>query len=42
VAALDLEQENQDYAAFVDYIVEQAKDFEIKKITKFLKESLEK
>lgn len=42
VAALALEQENQDYAAFVDYIVEQAKDFEIKKITKFLKESLEK
>ena len=37
-----LEQENQDYAAFVDYIVEQAKDFEIKKITIFIQESLEK
>ncbi|NES07125.1 MAG: response regulator [Okeania sp. SIO2F4] len=41
-AAQTLEQENQDYAAFVDRIVQQAKDFEIKKITIFIQESLEK
>ncbi|NEQ36279.1 MAG: response regulator [Okeania sp. SIO3I5] len=41
-AAQTLEQENQDYAAFVKYIVQQAKGFEIKKITIFIQESLEK
>lgn len=41
-AAQALEQENQEYAPFVDYIVEQAKNFEIKKITIFIQESLEK
>ena len=40
--AQDLEQENQEYGAFVDHIVQQAKDFEIKKITIFIQESLEK
>ena len=41
-AAQTLEQENQDYTAFVEYIVRQAKGFEIKKITIFIQESLEK
>ncbi|MGD1699763.1 ATP-binding protein [Dapis sp. BLCC M229] len=41
-AAQTLEQKNQDYATFVDRIVQQAKDFEIKKITIFIQESLEK
>ncbi len=41
-AAQTLEQENQDYAAFVDRIVQQAQGFEIKKITIFIQESLEK
>ncbi len=41
-AAQTLEQENQDYAAFVERIVQHAKDFEIKKITIFIQESLEK
>ncbi|MEM1170000.1 MAG: ATP-binding protein [Cyanobacteria bacterium P01_H01_bin.35] len=41
-AAQTLEQENQDYSAFVEYIVQQAKDFEIKKITIFIQECLEK
>ncbi|MGD1807265.1 response regulator [Dapis sp. BLCC M126] len=41
-AAQTLEQENQDYADFVEYIVQEAKEFEIKKITIFIQESLEK
>ncbi len=41
-AAQTLEQENQDYAAFVAHIVQHAKGFEIKKITIFIQESLEK
>ncbi|MEB3341433.1 ATP-binding protein [Okeania sp.] len=41
-AAQALEEENQDYALFVRYIVHQAKGFEVKKITLFIQESLEK
>jgi len=41
-AAKTLEEENQYYAAFVNRIVQQAKNFEIKKITIFIQESLEK
>jgi len=39
-AAQTLEQQNQDYAAFVEYIVEQSQGFQIKTITAFIQQSL--
>ncbi len=41
-AAQTLEQQNPDYAAFVEHIVQQAKGFQVKTITKFIKQSLDK
>ncbi|MDJ0795237.1 MAG: ATP-binding protein [Calothrix sp. MO_167.B12] len=41
-AAQTLEQQNPDYAAFVEHIVQQAKGFQVKTITKFIQQSLDK
>ncbi|MEO1376680.1 MAG: ATP-binding protein [Cyanobacteria bacterium J06635_10] len=41
-AAQTLEQQNPDYAAFVQHIAEQAKGFQIKNITTFIQESIYK
>lgn len=41
-AAQTLEQQNPDYAAFVEHIAEQAKGFQIKNITTFIQESIDK
>ncbi|BAZ36817.1 periplasmic sensor hybrid histidine kinase (plasmid) [Calothrix sp. NIES-4101] len=40
--AQNLEQQNQDYAAFVEYIIEKSKGFQIKVITTFIKQSIDK
>ncbi len=41
-AVQTLEKQNPDYAAFVDYIVQQAKGFQVKQITNFIQQSLDK
>ncbi len=40
--AQNLEQKNQDYAGFVKYIIEQSKGFQIKAITNFIQQSIDK
>ncbi|MDJ0617973.1 MAG: ATP-binding protein [Calothrix sp. MO_192.B10] len=41
-AAQTLEQQNPDYAAFVEHIVQQAQGFQVKTITNFIQQSLDK